>query len=85
MINKEDFENKKLESKIMDTILDFMLEKAPNTDDNQLIKNQHASSKIDKKVLEKLTNKELTKEQIQQLTSVYKQMKNILEDILDKK
>ena len=88
MISKEDLEDlekKKMQSKIMDNVIDFMLEMLPNNDFNDLIRKQHTFNKIDKEVLEKATNKELTKEQVQQLTSVYEQMKNILEDILNKK
>ena len=68
----------------MENMLDLLIEILPNNEDTDLIKSQHSFQKIDREIVEKVANNELTKEQKQQLTSFYNQMKNVLEDILNK-
>ena len=68
----------------MNNMLDFLFGILPNDENTDLMKNQFNFQKLDEKVFDKVTNKELTKEQTQELVSVYKQMKNIIEDILNK-
>ena len=80
----EELEKAKNKNEAMDNMLSLLFEMLPNGIDTDLIKNQHEFQRIDAKVLEKVINKELTKEQTQELVSVYKQMKNIIEDILNK-
>ena len=83
-MSEEDLEKKRMQFEFMDNIIDLLLEKLPNNDLNDLIKNQHNFHKIDREVLKKATDKVLTKEQTQQLASLYRQMKIMLEDILYK-
>ena len=68
----------------MDNMLDVLFEILPNDKNTDLLKSQHSFQKIDKEIINKMTNKELTEEQIQELTSAYKQMRKIFEDILNK-
>lgn len=84
MFIQEELEKKKIQNEAMDNMLDLLFEILPSDENTDLIKNQHNFQKLDKKVLDKVTNKELTKEQTQELTSAYKQMKKIIEDILNK-
>lgn len=84
MFSQEQLEKKKIQNEAIDNMLDLLFEILPNDENTDLIKNQHNFQRLDEKVLEKVTNKELSKGQAQELASVYKQMKKIIEDILNK-
>ena len=84
MLVDEELKEQEEKNKKMDDMLDFLLGILPNDENTDLMKNQHNFQKLDKKVLDKITNKELTKEQTQELASIYKHMKNIIEDILNR-
>lgn len=84
MFNQEELEKKKIQNEVMDNMLDFLFEIMPNDDKTDYLKSQHTFQKLEKRMLDKATNNELTKEQKQEFASAYKQMTNIFEDILNK-
>ena len=84
LIDEELIKKQEERSKKMDNFLDIMLELLPQSDRSELLKSQHSFQKKDKEIINKLSNKELSQEQIKELTSLYNQMKNVLEDILNK-
>ncbi len=84
MFSQEELEKKKIKNQAYYPLLHFVFSILPDKVDNNLIKSQHAFQKIDKKVIEKIKSGELSNEQMQELTSAYKQMKSIFEEILNK-
>ena len=86
MLSIEDLENKKIQKEMMDNVLNLLLEILPNDDiEINFIKSQNAFSKLEDKIINQISKKKLSEEKMKEMTSVYIQMKNILEDILNKK
>lgn len=75
MISREDLEKS-------DKILDMFFDILPKDLDVDFMESQHKFSKLNNKITNDFMDKKLSNNKKIQLTSAYKQFKNILEDIL---
>ena len=70
-------------TKKIDEMFSNILSNLPYSPENLLVKKIHDYDILEHTLYDQLINKKLSKKQIKQMTSVYDQMKKILEEILN--